>query len=284
MSSLRKSLNNYDKVQLNDCIIYIRKELRNPPLEEALAAGEKGLSKKYHLTSVKASKFARVFKFSVEFSGINHQVFYKEYLYRSTWDFAKHILRSSRANRAFWAGLMLQENGFDVPKVIAFGEERNIFFCKRNFLLMKEVEDAQQLSTHLSSHYQDLTKESLRDKRELIRAFGQTIGKMHALGIFHGDLRLGNILARRTESGRQFFFLDNERTRKFSSLSDLLRLKNLVQANMFRKGISNTDRLRFFNAYLEENPTIARVRKSWAKKITIKTTRRLTNKGKSLPV
>ena len=143
---------------------------------------------------------------------------------------------------------------------------------------MKEVEEAQQLSLHLSNNCQNLTKKVIRNKRELIKAFGKTIGKMHALGIFHGDLRLGNILIRRIESGLQFFFLDNERTRKFSRLRGVLRLKNLVQVNMFRKGISNTDRLRFFKAYLEENPAIARVRKSWAQKIIIKTDKRLTSK------
>jgi len=149
--------------------------------------------------------------------------------------------------------------------------------------LTSEVEDAQKLSILLSNRCQNLTKEALRDKRRLIKAFGQTIGKMHTAGVFHGDLRLGNILAKRDEAGWQFFFLDNERTQKFSKLPGKLRLKNLVQVNMFRKGISNTDRSRFLNAYLEENPIIVPARKSLVQKITAKTNRRLTNKDKSLP-
>lgn len=281
--SSRRSFDGYDKVQLNDCTIYVRRNCHNPALERALATSRKALAGKYHLIPITASEFACIFKFDVEFSGHHREVFYKEYLYRSMWDSVKHIFRASRASRAFRAGLMLQQEGFYVPEVIAFGEEKNGFLHRRNFLLTGEVEDAQQLSILLPSLCQNLTKEALRDKRRLIKSFGQTIGKMHATGIFHGDLRLGNILAKPNKSGWQFFFLDNERTRKFSKLPEKLRLKNLVQVNMFRKGISNTDRSRFLNAYLEENPTIVPAQKSLAQKITAKTNSRLTNKDKSLP-
>jgi tRNA A-37 threonylcarbamoyl transferase component Bud32 len=281
--SSRRLFDGYDKVQLNDCTIYIRKNFHNQALEQVLATGRKALAEKYHLTQITASEFACIFKFDVEFSGHAREVFYKEYLCRSTWDSVKHLFRASRASRAFRGGLMLQKEGFYVPEVIAFGEEKSGFICRRNFLLTRQVEDAQQLSILLSSLCQNLTKEALRDKRRLIKAFGQTIGKMHAAGVFHGDLRLGNILAKRNKAGWQFFFLDNERTRKFSKLPEKLRLKNLVQVNMFRKGISNTDRSRFLKAYIEENPTIVSAQKSLAQKITTKTNSRLTNKNKSLP-
>jgi tRNA A-37 threonylcarbamoyl transferase component Bud32 len=101
---------------------------------------------------------------------------------------------------------------------------------------------------------------------------------MHAAGIFHGDLRLGNVLVQKNEGQWRFFFIDNERTKKFYHLPDSLRLKNLVQVNMFREGISRTDRLRFFKAYLKENPSIVRKRNKWAKKIVTKTNRRLRRK------
>jgi tRNA A-37 threonylcarbamoyl transferase component Bud32 len=101
---------------------------------------------------------------------------------------------------------------------------------------------------------------------------------MHAAGIFHGDLRLGNVLVQKNEGQWRFFFIDNERTKKFYHLPDSLRLKNLVQVNMFREGISRTDHLRFFKAYLKENPSIVRKQNKWAKKIVTKTNRRLRRK------
>jgi serine/threonine protein kinase len=270
---------NYEKVQFNDFIMYVQEDLRSHSLEEALAMGEKSLAEKYDLISIEASEFARVFRFTVEFSGSSRTVFYKEYLCRSLLDFIKHIFRPSRACRAFRAGLMMQRNGVNVPEVVAFGEERNPFVCRRNFLLTMEVPDTEQLSACLSGYSQDLPTEDLKNKRQLIQAFGQTIGRMHAMGIFHGDLRLGNVLVRRNDSGWNFFFLDNERTQRFVQLPDRLRLKNLVQVNMFRKGVSNSDRLRFLKAYLGENPAIITLRKYWARKIIDKTNKRLLNKN-----
>jgi len=66
---------------------------------------------------------------------------------------------------------------------------------------------------------------------------------MHAGGIFHGDLSIGNVLVVREEQKWRFFFIGNERTKKFYRLHARLRLKNLVQINMFRYGINNTEPL-----------------------------------------
>jgi predicted unusual protein kinase regulating ubiquinone biosynthesis (AarF/ABC1/UbiB family) len=89
-------------------------------------------------------------------------------------------------------------------------------------------------------------------KQQLISRFGQTVGRMHAQNIFHGDLRLGNVLVKQDNSQFVFIFLDNERTRKFKKLPRRLRLKNLVQICMSRDNISDPDRTIFLNAYLSQ--------------------------------
>ncbi len=99
---------------------------------------------------------------------------------------------------------------------------------------------------------------------------------MHAKGIFHGDLRLGNILARQEKTCWRFFFLDNERTKKFDSLPFKLRVKNLVQVNMVPKVcVSNTDRMRFFREYCAENKISKRQSKPLTEKVVEKTNWRL---------
>jgi len=105
---------------------------------------------------------------------------------------------------------------------------------------------------------------------------------MHAAGIFHGDLRLGNILAKEENNGWHFFLIDNERTRKFRRLPSRLRLKNLVQVNMLNSdGITKTDRMRFFKAYFKENPLMTYKRKRWVERIIEKTDRRFEKKERS---
>lgn len=242
-------------------------------------AGEKKLHEHYQLTTIQSSKFARVHRFTAGFNGINKEVYFKQYLYRSAWDFIKHLIRPSRARRAFKAAMMLAENGFEAPVIIAMGERKLSFFHTINFLVTLVAESTKEIYKLIDDTPDDSDKEQLRCKRELIRAFGRTIGKMHAKGIFHGDLRLGNVLVRREEDGWRFFFLDNERTKKFRRLPARLRLKNLVQINMHRTdALTGTDRMRFFRNYLKENLDIRNDYKTLAKKAAAKTDKRLKTK------
>ena len=269
----------FDKIRRGNYTLYIHKDFRNSNLEQALLAGEKELREHYRLTTIQSSEFARVYKFTVSFDGVERRIYFKQYLDRSILDSIKPLFRASRARRAFKASEMLAENGFESPTIIAIGEFKSGFFHTGNFLATIEVEDAKQIYQIIPKSLKDLTRQQLRSKRELIRAIGQTIGRMHAKGIFHGDLRLGNVLARQDKNGWRLFFLDNERTRKFWRIPNRLRLKNLVQINMFRAGISRTDRLRFFEAYLSENPEIKKDEKTWNLKITHGTNHRLKDKN-----
>ena len=238
--------------------------------------GEKELSQDYRLTTVRSSKFARVYKLTARFDNTNKDVYFKQYLHRSVWDFIKHFVRANRAERAFKAAEMLGENGFDVPAIIAMGQFRHGLYHTTNFLVTLEIENAKQIHQFISD-----SKLAARTRRELIRAFGQTVGQMHAKGIFHGDLRLGNILARQEKDRWRFFFLDNERTRKFRRLPGRLRLKNLVQVNMPPPAfVSNTDRMRFFREYLAQNETTKTKKAALIKKVLKKTRQRLDKKEK----
>jgi serine/threonine protein kinase len=266
----------FDKIRRNSSTLFTNKDFRNDNLEQILLTDEKELQDHYQLTPVRSSPFARVDKFSVTFDGFERNVYLKQYLDRSTWDFIKHLVRPSRAKRAFKATLMLERNGFEAPVVVAMGEYKSTFLERGNFLVTLEVEGAKQIYQFIPESSENLSTEQLRGKRKLIRAFGRTVGRMHAAGIFHGDLKLVNVLARQEENVWCFFFIDNERTTKFRNLPAWLRLKNLVQLNMFRGGISDTDHLRFFKAYLEENPSIASDRNIWARKITSKTAERFS--------
>lgn len=257
------------------------KDFRNDNLEQALSAGEKKLKEHYQLSPVRSSPFARVDKFSVSFNGFEKNVYLKRYLYRSTWDFIKHMVRASQAKRAFKATLMLERNGLKAPVVVAMGEYKSTFLDRGNFLVTLEVEDAKHIHQFIPESSENLTTEQLRSKRELIRAFGRTVGRMHAAGIVHGDLKVVNVLARKEESGWRFFFIDNARTRKFYRLPAWLRLKNLVQMNMHRSPpLTNSDRMRFFKAYAQENPLVARKRNKWIKKTVAKTNRRINKNPK----
>lgn len=271
----------FDKIRGGNYTLYIHRNFRNDTFEQTLLADERQLHKRYHPAPVPSSKFTKVYKFSVGFSDVEKVIYFKEYFCRSAWDFIKHLFRSSRAKRSLKATLMLQKNGFDVPIVVAMGECKAGFFKRGNFLATLEAENTKRLHKYIPDSEDNLTGEPLQEKRRLIRAFGQTIGRMHAKGIFHGDLRLGNILARQEKNRWRFFFLDNERTRKFYRLPARLRLKNLVQVNMFPPAaMSSTDRMRFFREYWAQNEKAKTKKAELIEKVLKKTHQRLSKKEK----
>lgn len=205
---------------------------------------------------VRSSRFCRVTNSVVSFHGFCHKLYLKEYLYRSVWDVIKHFFRPSRAERAFTAALMLEENGLCSPEIVAAGRFSVLTFCKRTFLLTKEVGRSHPVYSYFSDIWSVSASQTSVEKRNFIKQLAATVGKMHACGIFHGDLRAGNILARDSGDKWRFYLLDNERTKKFKCLPDRLRVKNLVQLNMLQEGVNQTDRIRFFKAYMEQQDFI----------------------------
>ena len=72
----------------------------------------------------------------------------------------------------------------------------------------------------------------MRKRGALIYKAGHEIGRLHRAGIFHGDLRVGNLIIEGYGPAAKIYFIDNERTMRYGILSADKRLKNLVQLNM----------------------------------------------------
>jgi len=271
-----KLADSFYKTRKNGWTIRILESLSEGNIARLLTPGK---DSEGSFTRVQSSDFTRVFRGSIEHNGTDHWLYLKQYLCRSALDFAKHLFRPSRARRAFNASLMLGQNGFDAPAVVGLFERRFGPFCTGNSLLTDQVEAGRSMVEVLNDLCRDTGAGALGRKRALIRAFAETVGRMHARGIFHGDLRLGNVLAVQNGQNWRFFFIDNERTKQYHRLPSRLRLKNLVQVNLFIHGITNTDRLRFFTEYLAVNPSIQRHYRRWAEKIIARTNERLSRKG-----
>lgn len=275
---LHKLMDCFDDMRIGNWEIRIRKDFPKDRAASLLSMCGLRDGEDCQYSKVPSSDFTSVFKGRISSNGTDLPVYVKRFLFRSGLDFAKHLSRASRARRAFEASLMLRENGFDAPDVLGLFERRFGPFKLDNMLVTREVENATPMFQLLLDMSGRSGAGALADKRSLIRAFAKTLGRMHARGIFHGDLRLGNVLVVEEDGRWRFYFIDNERTKKFHRLPARLRLKNLVQVNMFFHDISNTDRLRFFKLYLETNPGIQSHASVWAKKITAKTSRRLKKK------
>jgi tRNA A-37 threonylcarbamoyl transferase component Bud32 len=192
----------------------------------------------------------------------------------------KLFFRKSRARRAMEGNIMLNEKGFLSPDIIAAGEIKKGYCIRGGVLITEWIEGSLDVYKYFKTSFTSATSEKLFKKRNLIKIAGQLIGKMHKAGIFHGDLRPGNILIRDDENSPLFYFIDNERTKYFhKGIPSRLREKNLAQINtMVMPQITFTDRMIFFKAYLEENPELKPAAEELARKIFKKTKKKLQRK------
>jgi hypothetical protein len=204
---------------------------------------------------VKSSRFTTVLQFRHLQSG---EIFYlKEFRDRGLKDKIKRSLGFLRSKRAFSAGEILLKNDFLSPLPVVYGMKKTLLFIKKDFLITKGVPGDRTYQYFQSRFHLPLSSEMCTEKRELLCAAGYEIGRLHGMGIFHGDLRVGNVIIDSGESSPRFYFIDNEKTRRYRMLPEKKRLKNLVQLNMvLLPHITMTDRLRFFNAYLSKNQSL----------------------------
>jgi hypothetical protein len=86
-------------------------------------------------------------------------------------------------------------------------------------------------------------------RRELLRALGVEIARLHRAGFIHGDLTPYNIFVANGTPSR-FSLIDHERTARPRLNWERRRLRNLVQLCRFElEGMGRTDRLRIVDAY-----------------------------------
>jgi tRNA A-37 threonylcarbamoyl transferase component Bud32 len=274
----RSLVDDFDDVKVGDWVIRVHQDFPKESIARLLSACRSCGDVSGDSTRVPSSEHSHVFKCRISSKDGNLGIYTKQFLFRSWLDFAKHLFRAGRARRAFGASLMLQEHGFDTPAVLGLFERRLGPFTVDGMLATREVKNATPMTELLWNFDRRSDADVLSDKRTLIKEFARTVGHMHARGIFHGDLRIGNVLVVHERPSWRFYFVDNERTRKFCRLPARLRLKNLVQINMCTHGISNTDRLRFFKAYLRVNPDIRERPTAWIRRIARTTNRRVRGK------
>ncbi|MFP3982371.1 MAG: lipopolysaccharide kinase InaA family protein [Desulfurivibrionaceae bacterium] len=233
----------YRKIAYNGFKLKIYKEYVDENLLQKCCRNDLGKDPDFQPFS--SSSYSRVFKFNYN----GQEYFHKVFLNRNMFEPIKAMFRGSRAERSLQGSQLLLRHGFNVPGFILTGSKGNL-----NFSLTEAPPNARNLTQFVSEKFvPDLNREQIALKKRLIKKLGSVIGQLHSQGIFHGDLRWGNILVQ--ESPLAIWFVDNERTSIHGRyLSCKKRLKNLVQINMtLDPVITRTDRIAFLISYLREN-------------------------------
>jgi tRNA A-37 threonylcarbamoyl transferase component Bud32 len=222
------------------------------------------------LTRVKSSTDTIVHEGTV----MAQSCYFKRYMMRGVSDRIKHIIRPSRARRDLINEEMIQSLGFYSPRSLCLIEECRAGFVRQSALITGAIKDAPSVSYWINQGFAD----SPELRQRFLKAFGHVAGAWHSKGLHHGDMRLGNILCRFLNGEFVFYWLDNERTKRYAILPLPRRVSNLVQVNM-EPGLSPMDRMEFWKAYIEKNSLSTRQEKELMRKVILKTKKRWEKKG-----
>lgn len=164
----------------------------------------------------------------------------------------KNLLRRPRGIAAWVHGNALLVRKVDVARPLAGVVERRGILRRRSWLVMEEQPGFERLDLLVRDRYTGTcSRERRREKRRLVQACGVFLGRLHRQGIYHGDMKAMNIMARFDAQGEpQFQLIDYDRVRFYRQVNRRRRIKNMAQlASSVPDQVSRTDRLRFFWAY-----------------------------------
>lgn len=207
----------------------------------------------------------------------DRQLYYKEFLPRGPQESLKALLRGSRGTRARLNSDALLAAGFRAPESVAWGRLPG----RREYLFTRAAR-GESVLRWLREYLDGRDGTSLAMRRQLIAELGGFVGRLHAAGFIHGDLRSSNVLAARTNGGFNFTLIDNERNLHTVPPPGRGLLRNLMQLNMMPPAkVSRTDRIRFFRRWRREMTELTDIEaKVVAAEAYLWAMRRLREKGK----
>jgi tRNA A-37 threonylcarbamoyl transferase component Bud32 len=181
------------------------------------------------------------------------EIYYKEFLPRSPIEQLKALIKGSRGTRARRQNDALLTAGFNAPVNLAWGK----LSAGREYVFTRAVSGSgvdRWLRETLN------TDEGRPERREFLHEMGILVGRFHATGFIHGDMRTSNVLANRTLDRLEFSLIDNERNGQSKPAPGKQLLKNLMQLNMHTPTeLSRSDRMRFFRAWHSQMRDISKL-------------------------
>lgn len=143
--------------------------------------------------------------------------------------------------------------GVSTPKTICYGQQWNMLFEKRSFIITEKILKAQSLEQKLPDFFDaPVTVENTKLRKDFICQLAAFVKKIHESGFRHRDLYLCHIFYSDT---RQFYLIDLARVFKPNFFARRFRVKDIAQLHYSAPGryFSKTDRLRFYYSYTVRN-------------------------------
>jgi serine/threonine protein kinase len=184
----------------------------------------------------------------------------KEFRSRGLGYALKDLVRPSPVLRSWRAGRLMEDLGFGAPRVLA----AVLAPCCRpglsSFLLMEAITDAVRLDRFAQERF---AAAGTGQRREWLGLVARHLRRMHDAGMYHRDMKAGNVLVRERDGKIEVVLVDLGDIRGPQPVSRRLRLRNLAQIHAsLPRAVAWTERLRFFRFYNAEPAVLAREREA----------------------
>lgn len=167
----------------------------------------------------------------------------KIYTYPHLFQKIKQFFKRTRGFNEFYTTYIAAIRGIPVEVPVAYGEQKH-FFTKESYLIIRKIKNSCSIREYLTGSM------ILKEKRDVLKKFGELAKNVHESGIRQDAFSLDNFLVYDDNNGgKKVILIDFEMV---SIQNDVLthKLRTWYLAKLNReKGFSNTDRIRFLLSY-----------------------------------
>ncbi len=202
--------------------------------------------------------------------GLTRDVVIKRFHYSSFWRRLASCFFASRATRSLEGALVLESAGVDTAIPLAAFEYRDWENLGTSYCISEEVKNSQSLPAFWKDISAVSSKErAFRERREVLREVAFHFYRLHSREIYHQDLKGGNILIRRSDTGKwRCFFIDVDGVWRNRRLSQSKKVKNLAQLyRTLGKLLNITNKVFFLKCYAELFSLSRQERKTLAQRV-----------------
>lgn len=172
--------------------------------------------------------------------------FVKRYINSNAAKLIKSIFRSSMSLNEFTVANYIADKGITTPNPLLLAERKKLGAVSESLIAISFLDEAQDLKDFLF----DSGFDSFAARKRFFCEFGILTKKIFESRIYQDDYSINNFMIRKEEGFSRIYFIDFERVKIDTEVTEDLAIRLLAKLNRIGKIVSLTDRLRFLKGFM----------------------------------